>query len=243
MLEILTKLRNKHPHLFDEHTFARVQRHLLSNKQASMKAADDGGVWEKIERELRTLRNGAKRWRPSHRRFGALAAGIRLAYRLGYQARARAQSGQNPTNFHDWRKRIKVLWYQLRLIEVGSPRLRTDVRLLHRAEAWLGDDHNVVVLCTELSKHAWQRGVRPPAVASRCGSLSGRPEKKSHHQYSPTLCSRIGQLHAPCQARMEGLAPTRHTAAHAKTTARSRMTASGRTVGNRGAGNERQGGR
>src|SRR5262249_60915614 len=34
----------------------------------------------------------------------------------------------------------------------ARPRIRRDVRILHDAETALGDDHNIVVLCAELSK-------------------------------------------------------------------------------------------
>ena len=35
--------------------------------------------------------------------------------------------------------------------EESSPAVRKDVRVLHDAETWLGEDHDVVVLCAELS--------------------------------------------------------------------------------------------
>ena len=155
MLEILTKLRNKSPHLFDEHTFARMRHQLSSHKQASLKAAQDDGAWQKVDEELRTLRQDARQWRPTHRRFGALAAGIRLTYARGRKAMARARKRQlAAVEFHEWRKQVKALWYQLRLIEGCSPAIRKDAALLHRVETYLGDDHNVVVLCAELSKDA-----------------------------------------------------------------------------------------
>ena len=152
MLRMLTKLEQKDPRVFDEHTVARVRRRLSSHKQASMDAASKQGVWEIVDRELRKLRRRAKRWHPGHRGFRALAPGLRAAYRRGRKAMARALRRQRSDDFHEWRKHIKTLWYQLRLFEGSSPGLRTDIGALHRVESWLGDDHNVVVLCRELSK-------------------------------------------------------------------------------------------
>ena len=65
---------------------------------------------------------------------------------------AHARKSQRAADFHEWRKQIKALWYELRLVERSGPRIRRDVKSLHRAEAWLGSEHNVVVLCDELSK-------------------------------------------------------------------------------------------
>jgi len=168
MLVILTKLRKAYPRALDEHTFARMRRRLLSRKHASVKAADADGIWKRVDRDLRKLRQKAARWRPAHRRFGALAPGIRSTYRRGRKALARARKRQRAADFHQWRKQIKALWYQLRLLERCSPGVGADVRVLHQAETWLGDDHNVVVLCAELGKDPSLRsGADLQAVADR----------------------------------------------------------------------------
>jgi len=154
MLETLTSLSKRNPQQFDGRTFSRVRRHLSSHKHSLMIAAQQDRTWKTIDRHLRKLRQGAERWRPGHRQFGALAAGIQVAHRLGRKAMARAKKRQGPADFHEWRKQIKILWYQLRLVAARSPVIRQDVQRLHHAQAWLGDDHNVAVLWTELSKDA-----------------------------------------------------------------------------------------
>jgi CHAD domain-containing protein len=154
MLEMLAKLRKKDSRVFDEHTFARVHRRLSSHKEAAMQAAGQDRTWKRVDRALRTLHRKAKRWRPAHKGLGALAAGIKLTYRRGREALALARQRQGAADFHEWRKRIKALWYQLRLLEGCSRDLDRDARVLHQAETWLGDEHNVAVLCAELSKDA-----------------------------------------------------------------------------------------
>lgn len=187
MLEILTKLRSKNPHLFNEHTFARMRRRLSSHKQESVKAAQNGGAWQKVDRELRKLRQDARRWQPTHRRFGAIAAGIRVTYGRGRKAMARARKRQRAADFHEWRKQVKALWYQLRLIEGCSPGIHKDVGVLHRVK-WLGDDHNVVVLCAELSKDTSfcdLEGLRSAADRYQC-DLRRKAIASSKPIYAPT---------------------------------------------------------
>jgi CHAD domain-containing protein len=154
MVKMLTALRDKNPRLLSEHTFARIRRRLSSHKRDVMETAERDGAWKDVIGELRTLRRRAKRWRPAHRGFGALAAGIDLTYRRGRKAMERARTRERAEDFHEWRKEIKALWYELRLIEACDRNIRRDVAALHRAETWLGDDHNAVVLCEELSKDA-----------------------------------------------------------------------------------------
>ena len=189
MLAVLTKLRNRYRRLFDEHTFARLRRRLSSHKKAAMKAAQDDGAWKTVDRELRKLRTKAKRWQPTHRRFGALEEGIQVTYRRGRKAFARAREKQGAAEFHEWRKQIKALWYQLRLVERCSPGIGKDVRVLHQAETLLGEDHNVVVLCEELSKDAslcdvaslrraadrYECALRQKAIASAVRVYASRP--------------------------------------------------------------------
>jgi len=153
MEQIFVKLRDRDPQLFSEHTFARLRRQLMSHRREVMESARRDETWEEACRHLRKLRRAAKRWQPAHRQFGALARVLRISHKDGRKAMARALKHQGADDFHEWRKAIKSLWYQLRLIEPSDPRIRRDVAALHRAAAWLGDDHNLAVLCAELSQH------------------------------------------------------------------------------------------
>jgi CHAD domain-containing protein len=152
MLSVFEKLRKENPPLFSEHTAARLRRRLASHRREAMEIAKQKGVWKQVDRELRALRKSAPRWRAAHRGFAALAPGIRLAHRRGRKALARARKRQRAADFHEWRKEMKTLWYDLRLVEGRDSRVHKDVAALDRAETLLGDDHNAVVLCAELSK-------------------------------------------------------------------------------------------
>ena len=48
--------------------------------------------------------------------------------------------------FHQWRKRIKALWYQLRLFEELHRGASARVLTLKRLERWLGEDHDLALL-------------------------------------------------------------------------------------------------
>jgi CHAD domain-containing protein len=152
MLETLATLRRKYPQAIDEHSHARVKRRLASHKDAVIRSVLADDTLSAVDRDLAKLRRAAKKWRPAHRRFKAMATGIRATHRRGRKAMARARKRGGPADFHEWRKEIKALWYQLRLLERLAPAIRRDIRDLDRAETHLGGDHNIVVLCDELSK-------------------------------------------------------------------------------------------
>ena len=153
-LEILDRLRSKHPRLFSEHTFARIKRELAERKRAAAEAAAGDRVWETIDEALRSVRKKVKRWTQEHRNFGAIASGLRDTHRRGRKAMTRALKSGTAADFHEWRKAMKAFWYGLRLVERCGTRVRRDVAALRKAETWLGDDHNLAVLCAELSKDA-----------------------------------------------------------------------------------------
>jgi CHAD domain-containing protein len=152
MLETLHTLRNKDRGILNGRCSARVHRRLSSHKKSVMKAARRKETWRRVGQSVRKIRQDARQWKPKHRQFGSLAAGIRLAHQRGRTTMARARKRQRAADFHEWRKQIKALWYELRLLEGTGPRIRRDVKALHRAEAWLGNEHDVEALCDELSK-------------------------------------------------------------------------------------------
>jgi CHAD domain-containing protein len=150
IVEILRKLRHENPRLLTKYAFVRIRRQLSARKSDEMNAATPS-AWKEVTRDIRALRRDVKGWQSAHPQFTLLAAGIGETYRRGREALRRARKTGSAAAFHEWRKEIKALWYALRLIEGGSRQLGRDVRALHSAEAWLGDEHNVVVLCKELS--------------------------------------------------------------------------------------------
>jgi CHAD domain-containing protein len=152
MLETLHTLRTRDRRVLNDRCFARLHRRLSSHRKSTMRAARRKRPWRRVAQSVRRIRQSVKQWKPKHPPFGAIAAGIRLSHQRGRQAMARARRNQRAADFHEWRKQIKALWYQLRLVEASSSRMRRNVKALGRAEEWLGNEHNIVVLCDELSQ-------------------------------------------------------------------------------------------
>ena len=65
----------------------------------------------------------------------------------GRRAYTEAIAEPTPENLHEWRKRVKDLWYQWRLLRRVSPgKLRTRLKDLKALSAHLGDGHDVFML-------------------------------------------------------------------------------------------------
>jgi CHAD domain-containing protein len=86
--------------------------------------------------------------------FGLLAPGLERSYRRGRRAYHRVldQPVPDPVEVHEWRKRVKDLWYHLRLLRDAWPAaLEGPEKDAHALADLLGDHHDLTVLRAELA--------------------------------------------------------------------------------------------
>lgn len=116
--------------------------------------------------------------------FAALAPGIRHGYRQGRRRMAAAAASAADEDLHEWRKRVKDLWYHTRLLAPVWPEvMAARGRALKRISDALGDDHDLVVLGDLLAAEpalfgddAAQVAV-PPLIARRRGALQAEASR------------------------------------------------------------------
>jgi CHAD domain-containing protein len=92
----------------------------------------------------------------------ALRKGAVRAYARGRDALARAREEPSVENLHDWRKRVKDLWYHQRLLADCWPGvLEAQAEEAHRLSDLLGDDHDLAVLIDTLARSGRPTGDAP----------------------------------------------------------------------------------
>ena len=96
--------------------------------------------------------------------FAPLGDGLARTYRRGRRAMKHAQRRPTDDRMHEWRKAVKNLWYQVRLLRGAAPGLLRPLghRLDDLAEA-LGDDHDLAVLIQRLELDPGRFGGEPAA--------------------------------------------------------------------------------
>jgi CYTH domain-containing protein/CHAD domain-containing protein len=83
--------------------------------------------------------------------FATLEPGVLAAYGEGREALARVRSKRSADRVHEWRKRAKDLWYQLRLLRELWPELLGETAdQAHALADLLGDHHDLAVLAADL---------------------------------------------------------------------------------------------
>jgi CYTH domain-containing protein len=83
--------------------------------------------------------------------FSTVGDGLRATYRDGRKALRRARREPTDEHLHEWRKSVKYLWYQTRLLRDVAPSvLRASIEQLDLLSEALGDDHDLAVLVAGL---------------------------------------------------------------------------------------------
>ncbi len=120
---------------------------------------------------LVAARKRIKRWKVAPG-FTALGNGLDTTYRRGRRALRRAEARPSDELMHEWRKSVKNLGYQVRLLERAAPSVLEPLgaNLDDLAEA-LGDDHDLAVLVERL--------------AARPGSVRRQPLRDPGDRHRP----------------------------------------------------------
>ena len=96
-------------------------------------------------------RNAIDDWAPRTDSWALVGPGLARSYGDGRAAVKRALADPSTENVHDWRKRAKDLWYQLRIIHDAWPQLLgATVDQAHELTDLLGDHHDLAVLAADL---------------------------------------------------------------------------------------------
>jgi CHAD domain-containing protein len=108
--------------------------------------SSDGGAPAAVIEALTAVLGRIDDW-PLHCEWSTIASGISRAYRRGRSAFVEADVDPTTELLHDWRKRVKDLWYHQRLLVDAWPEvLGVQSEEAHRLSELLGDDHDLGVL-------------------------------------------------------------------------------------------------
>lgn len=103
--------------------------------------------------ELRAAHARVADWPLDGAGWEPVVAGISRAYARGRKERAAAEAEPTVERLHEWRKRVKDLWYHHRLLKpVWPPVLKAYGEEAHVLSELLGDDHDLAVLRERLER-------------------------------------------------------------------------------------------
>ncbi|MGF1480704.1 MAG: CHAD domain-containing protein [Cyanophyceae cyanobacterium] len=89
--------------------------------------------------------------------WAALSPGLKRIYQQGYQNFHHASKEPTAENLHEWRKRVKDMWYHTLILQPIWAGMMTELaEQLHQLSDDLGDDHDLAVLHQFISDRAQQ---------------------------------------------------------------------------------------
>jgi CHAD domain-containing protein len=159
VMEVFDGVVEKYRHQLKPEAARAVRRRLLKNKQETERRLKVDIVIRRAVAALQAIGKDVEKWPLSTEGFEAIAPGLKNRYRRGQHAMVIARNDPTPENLHEWRKRVKDHWYHIKLLESAwTEILKARETALDDLQNWLGDDHNLVVLCEKLNADPDQYG-------------------------------------------------------------------------------------
>jgi CHAD domain-containing protein len=125
----------------------------------------DTGLLEDVAGELEAIRGRVESWDLGDQRWGSIAGGAEIIHDRGRAAMKQALRGDAYDDWHEWRKRVKDLWYAGRIIApITGAQIEGLVEEADELSDVLGDHNDLAVL---LEAAGDRPGLRAAIVARR----------------------------------------------------------------------------
>jgi CHAD domain-containing protein len=149
--QTLTRIREDMRGHSAVHPFPKIEE-LLSMERESFSAAFAGWRKQAIP-ELGAAKKRLSGWPIDDTTWKQVCSAVAKSYRRGRDALAEVVKKPGPETFHEWRKEVKRLWYQLRLLQplnrVVLEKIAGDAKTLGEL---LGLDHDFAFLLARLDQ-------------------------------------------------------------------------------------------
>ncbi len=162
-LQTLIQLRDETAKGSGENHFPRIEE-LLSLERESFSAAFAGWQKQAIPK-LERVGEQVSKWPLAGITWKQICGTVGKIYKRGQRGLAKTIKKPQPENFHAWRKRVKDLWYQLRILQplnrVVLEKIAADVEVLGEL---LGREHDFDFLLARLENEGSDEALRNELV-------------------------------------------------------------------------------
>ena len=177
-VETLEELRERSPGELAAADVSAWLDELRRERDLALAAVREHGA-QSIAAALEMVEEGRARiaaWPLRTDSWKLVGLGVDRAYRRGRREMRRAARDPSGPNMHQWRKRAKDLWYQLRILRDARPKaLRESLEQADELAGVLGDHHDLTLLRDDLLRRDLPLAARPAlveAIAERQAELA-----------------------------------------------------------------------
>jgi CHAD domain-containing protein len=155
MLETFDKLRERFSAQLAADAFTELRKVL--RQSSTIRRAEKQKALSEVAQTMSTARQRVEHWPIDHDDFSALGLGLEHAYTRGRRSLAHAIEQPSVESFHEWRKQVKCLWYQIRLLKPVWPTVMGQFAdELKALGDYLSDDHDLAILRGRVLEQAEQ---------------------------------------------------------------------------------------
>jgi CHAD domain-containing protein len=152
-LQTFVELRDQAAKRSQQQLFSRTEELLLLERE-SFSAAFAGWQAQAVP-QLERAKTRLMNWPLEELTWKEICGAVAKIYKRGQRGLAKTISEPVPENFHAWRKRVKDIWYQLRILQPLNRVVLTE--MAHDAEVLgelLGREHDLDFLLARLEKES-----------------------------------------------------------------------------------------
>jgi CHAD domain-containing protein len=190
MLEAFAKLKERYGHQLAPNALSRQRRPFAASN--ARQDPEKSRALHAVGRSVRAGRRRIQNWPLGKDGFADLAPGLRRIYKQGRKRFATATGDPTVENLHAWRKRVKDLWYQVRLLKKIWPAELSELAdELEKLGDYLSDDHDLALLREAAAKHAKEQKDCGPEVETFMALID---ERRAELQMSARLLG--GRIYA-----------------------------------------------
>jgi hypothetical protein len=193
--ETLADLTEHYASVLEDDAFAVLEAALVDHHLTRLRQLIDNE--EPMATVLGTLKDSRLRLKQlqlDKSEWDALHKGLKKIYRQGCDRMATAYEEVSDKGFHEWRKRVKDLWYDTRLLKNTWPAvMKAWESEAHQLSKYLGDDHDIAELREFLLGHQNDEPLQDshlklllPIMKHRQGQLRNKAKILGRRLYAET---------------------------------------------------------
>jgi CHAD domain-containing protein len=179
MMAALDGLSERYADQLNSNAFAELRKPFVRRRRAQR--SDDNKAFAEVARMLTSARQRVAKWPIDDDGFGAVHQGLKRIYKKGRLLMTEAQAAPSIETFHAWRKRVKDLWYQVRLFKpVWPAMLKKLADELEKLADYLSEDHDLAILRQRVLQQSPQDRTQLEALVALIDQRRGELEAEAN---------------------------------------------------------------
>ena len=152
-IETVEILKERYGNYLYVNFFSGIIKQIEKERDELEKKLRESNFFSKhLVQKLKYAQSELAKWPVNSNDIQIILPSIERVYKRGKEALAKSYKNPTKENFHEWRKRVKYLWYQTLLLQETWPQFFETLEIeIHELADLLGNDHDLMVLQVKLN--------------------------------------------------------------------------------------------